>query len=70
MHTPRPDRPLRFLQGRQPLGAVQEHRGKLKVKNKSKFKIIEFENSQDDFSKVAIKTVQVTEYDTDIEDKK
>ena len=49
---------------------VDVNKLKLKVKNKSKFKIIEFENSQDDFSKVAIKTVQVTEYDTDIEDKK
>ena len=49
---------------------VDVNKLKLKVKNKSKFKIIEFENSQDDFSKVAIKTVQVTEYDIDIEDKK
>ena len=43
---------------------------KLKVKNKSKFKIVQFEDEKDDFSKVNIKTIQVTEYDTEIITKK
>lgn len=49
---------------------VDVNKLKLKVKNKNKFKIIEFENEKDDFSKVTIKTVQVTEYDTSVENKK
>ena len=49
---------------------VDLSRLKLKVKNKSKFKIVQFEDKNDDFSKVNIKTVQVTEYDTEIITKK
>lgn len=49
---------------------VDVNKLKLKVKSKNKFKIIEFENEKDDFSKVTIKTVQVTEYDTSVENKK
>ena len=49
---------------------VDLSRLKLKVKNKIKFKIVQFEDKNDDFSKVNIKTVQVTEYDTEIITKK
>ena len=38
----------------------------LKPKNKTNFKIVEFENEKDDFSKVNIKTITVFEFDSEI----
>lgn len=37
----------------------------LKLKNKSKFKVVEFEDEHDDFSKIEIKTINVFEFDTE-----
>ena len=37
----------------------------LTLKNKTKFKVVEFEDEHDDFSKVNIKTVNVFEFDTE-----
>ena len=37
----------------------------LTLKNKSKFKVVEFEDEHDDFSKIEIKTINVFEFDTE-----
>ena len=37
----------------------------LKLKNKSKFKIVQFEDEHDDFSKIEIKTINVFEFDSE-----
>ena len=37
----------------------------LTLKNKSKFKIVQFEDEHDDFSKIEIKTINVFEFDTE-----
>ena len=39
---------------------------KLNLKNKTSFKIVEFENEKDDFSKVNVKTITVFEFDSEI----
>ena len=39
---------------------------KLSLKNKTNFKIVEFENEKDDFSKVNVKTITVFEFDSEI----
>ena len=36
----------------------------LTLKENTSFKIVEFENEKDDFSKIVIKTINVFEYDT------
>lgn len=38
----------------------------LNLKNKTNFKIVEFENEKDDFSKVNVKTITVFEFDSEI----
>ena len=38
----------------------------LNLKNKTSFKIVEFEDEKDDFSEINIKTITVFEYDTEI----
>ena len=37
----------------------------LTLKNKSKFKIVQFEDEHDDFSKIEIKTINVFEFDSE-----
>ena len=38
---------------------------KLKLKNKTRFKIVEFEDENDDFSKTDVVTINVLEYDAE-----
>ena len=38
----------------------------MNLKNKTSFKIVEFEDEKDDFSEINIKTITVFEYDTEI----
>ena len=38
---------------------------KMKLKNKTRFKIVEFEDENDDFSKTDVVTINVLEYDAE-----
>ena len=42
---------------------------KLKLKEKKVFKVLEFEDEQNDFSNVKIKTIMLVEYNTEIKQK-